>query len=410
MGQEILHVAEGLLVGAIVIGGGTYIAHEFHQHHDDKTKEESWIHAATAQQQQAQAQGSQLYWAFAHHGQLPHNAIRVGTDSDGAPLFAARCYHDHSIQVGKARQGNRECSIAFGGREIGVDRFQVLCGNANVIRWVEVRGRFNYQMMNVNAILGGQDKDSSPLFIAIADVEGHQPGKAGANLHGCNFAWAGGEHTAQVYRVATIGPLIQSTPQYMPPSMPPPQTIYAPPSNPPPQTIYAPPPMPPPGQVQVQYQPPAPQQSYNQVYWSQAHGDCMPMNAIPIGRDSDGQPLYAARCHFNGSIQVGKAREGDGISFPYGGREVGEISNYEVLCGNPHAIHWVSVSGAFNHHALNCTPVEAGRDGNGASLFVAVADVHGSQPGKAGHHLHHGMSYSYGGGEHSAHSYRVAVL
>ncbi|KAJ3300905.1 hypothetical protein HDU76_005972 [Blyttiomyces sp. JEL0837] len=174
MDQNTLHIVEGVIITAAIVAGTAYLAHEFKEHHDDKQKEESWIQAAMQQQQHAQANNSQLYWGFEHNGQLPHNAIRVGTDSDGAPLFAARCYYDHSIQVGKARQGNQQCSIAYDGREIGVDRFQVLCGNPNLVRWIQINGVFNYQAMNCQPLIGGQDKDGSALFIAVCDVNGAQ--------------------------------------------------------------------------------------------------------------------------------------------------------------------------------------------------------------------------------------------
>ncbi|KAJ3300906.1 hypothetical protein HDU76_005973, partial [Blyttiomyces sp. JEL0837] len=206
--QGLLHnqtaqIVGGVLLGAAVLGGGAFAAHEFHQSHTEHQKEESWIQKVTLEQQQAQAQGSPVYWAFANGKNVPPGAIQVGTDSDGGPLYAARAYYENSVQVGKCRNGSG-CSIAYGGKECGVEKYQVLCGNPQALKWVQVNGTFNHQAMNVRAISAGQDKDGSPLFVAVADVNGSQPGKAGINLNGMNYAYGGKEVGHPTYRVAVL--------------------------------------------------------------------------------------------------------------------------------------------------------------------------------------------------------------
>ncbi|KAI9330742.1 hypothetical protein BDR26DRAFT_693840 [Obelidium mucronatum] len=150
-----------------------------------------------------------------------------------------------------------------------------------------------------------------------------------------------------------------------------------------------------------------------QVFWKTISGKYVPAEAIPIGRDSDGAPLFAARALFKGGIHVGKARNGAVCHIPFGGKEIllSESDPYDVLCGNPGAVEWVPTNDKVSGSLVTTGRlIEGGREADGGLLFVGVCDTyfHGSQVGKCGPNLV-GLHYSYGGKEIRVSHYRVAL-
>jgi hypothetical protein len=59
----------------------------------------------------------QGYWVKGH-GYIPNGAMRVGTDTNGNPLFLCRAYYQGSVQPGKTWANYHACNIPFAGREI----------------------------------------------------------------------------------------------------------------------------------------------------------------------------------------------------------------------------------------------------------------------------------------------------
>jgi len=124
--------------------------------------------------------------------------------------------------------------------------------------------------------------------------------------------------------------------------------------------------------------------------WVEVEGrDNIPENAIEAGKDRDNHPIYIARARYQNSLQVGKAcsvfREGAAIG--YGGRVV-ELSQFEVLVGDPRTIRWVGCSYQLNLEELKAKPVEGGREANGAALYVARVQYNGgTHTAKCGEHL-----------------------
>jgi hypothetical protein len=70
------------------------------------------------------------------------------------------------------------------------------------------------------------------------------------------------------------------------------------------------------------------------ISWSNASNGKIPSNAIPFGRDTNGDPLYVARASIQGGgVQLGKIRVGFGAAYiPYGGSEI-SCPNYQVMVG-----------------------------------------------------------------------------
>lgn len=60
-------------------------------------------------------------------------------------------------------------------------------------------------------------------------------------------------------------------------------------------------------------------------------GGALPANALPVGHESDGTPLYAGRVAYMGGIHLGKYRPGfPGVNIGYGGLEV-TVASFDVL-------------------------------------------------------------------------------
>jgi len=77
----------------------------------------------------------------------------------------------------------------------------------------------------------------------------------------------------------------------------------------------------------------------------------------------------------------------EGAVIGYGGRVI-ELSQFEVLVGDPRAIRWVRCSYQLNIQELKARPVEGGREANGAALYVARVQYNdGTHTAKCGEHL-----------------------
>lgn len=67
-----------------------------------------------------------LDWQKGSGGHVPDNAVVVGEESDGTPLYVARAWHGGGLHVGKIKDGWKHCSIAYGGEEVAVTTYEVL--------------------------------------------------------------------------------------------------------------------------------------------------------------------------------------------------------------------------------------------------------------------------------------------
>jgi Protein of unknown function (DUF3421) len=58
--------------------------------------------------------------------------VVCGREADGTPLYAARAPHDGGMQVGKWRQGWTVTSIPYGGKELWLSPFELLCPGTDI--------------------------------------------------------------------------------------------------------------------------------------------------------------------------------------------------------------------------------------------------------------------------------------
>ncbi|MCL9685166.1 DUF3421 domain-containing protein [Legionella maioricensis] len=60
-------------------------------------------------------------------------AVRIGTDTNGNPLFLCQSNFHGSVQPGKTWPGYNHCNIAFAGREIIMDDYRILSNRREII-------------------------------------------------------------------------------------------------------------------------------------------------------------------------------------------------------------------------------------------------------------------------------------
>jgi hypothetical protein len=66
-------------------------------------------------------------WVHASGGNIPSDAIEVGYEADGPILYAARAYYQGGLHPGKIEHGFGGANIPWGGKEISVQEYEVLC-------------------------------------------------------------------------------------------------------------------------------------------------------------------------------------------------------------------------------------------------------------------------------------------
>lgn len=126
-----------------------------------------------------------------------------------------------------------------------------------------------------------------------------------------------------------------------------------------------------------------PEQRSNTVTWVLTSSRNILSNAISLGRDGGGEPLYACRAFHEGTAQIGKVGHHlypDVAVISLKGREIGISGQYEVLVGPLNAVKWILCKPHGNETNGNLvsngwTPVDGGRDEEGNFIFVSVIRV-----------------------------------
>lgn len=145
-----------------------------------------------------------LQWVSASDRQVPPNAIMIGQEVDGRPLYFGRGSYENSLQPGKV--GRHLCkglAIAFSKREFDISSYYVLCGDASCLRWSFCQG--SIIPPGLRPIIGGSDKNGETLYLAKCTFLGSdQIGKAGGHLRGMKFGFDGREFEMDSYFVLCV--------------------------------------------------------------------------------------------------------------------------------------------------------------------------------------------------------------
>ncbi|XP_053689190.1 uncharacterized protein LOC128738229 [Sabethes cyaneus] len=69
----------------------------------------------------------ELVWDSATGGEIPPDAVVGGHTGDGEVLYVGRAYHEGSHTVGKVQRSHGCVYIPYGGAEVAVQSYEVLC-------------------------------------------------------------------------------------------------------------------------------------------------------------------------------------------------------------------------------------------------------------------------------------------
>ncbi|GJJ06303.1 hypothetical protein Clacol_000494 [Clathrus columnatus] len=189
-------VAAGL--GLLAAGVGAYRHQKLNAY-----SQQRWIEEARARTADFHQHGPRgpTTWVLVQGKEIPPSAIVAGR-LQGQPLYIARAFHEGGVQLGQASR-----SFPKGGR-IGwahkLDLYEVLIGDSRAIAWIDVRGKFKPEDLNVRPVEGGHEGNGTPLYIALVNYDGIDiPGKASRDLDGAFIAYDGTEKRGKEYKVLT---------------------------------------------------------------------------------------------------------------------------------------------------------------------------------------------------------------
>ncbi|KAJ1918774.1 hypothetical protein H4219_002393 [Mycoemilia scoparia] len=146
---------------------------------------------------------SPFTWVSSGSGQVPPNAIQGGIEKTGLPLYIARTTFKNGVHPGKcgSHLSNGGFSMGWGGRELNMGSYEVLCGDVSRLKWVRVSGKL-HDNPGVRLVKAGSEEDGTPLFVSKVLHHGSQHlGKAGFHLNGTNFGYGGREVVESEYYV-----------------------------------------------------------------------------------------------------------------------------------------------------------------------------------------------------------------
>jgi len=209
-----LEVGGGLLAGITALGAG-YVAYKEHGKHEDEKKAHvwalnNWLRDAQTRTQayyNGQTQGP-VTWIYTEGKNIPRNAIVGGQetyDREGQQiLYISRAYYEGGLLVGKASSVFKlGAVVGFEHEEIHLDKYEILVGDENAIRWVNVKGVLNIQYLGARPVEGGKEPDGTPIYIAKAyHKNAEHPGKASpAYGDGCFIPFGNKEVKVSNYQV-----------------------------------------------------------------------------------------------------------------------------------------------------------------------------------------------------------------
>jgi len=112
---------------------------------------------------------------------IPQDAVQGGMEENGDPLFIARCMHEGSLIPGKTGRHIKGILISYGGKEIIIERGEVLCGDARIVKWKECVGQL--QVSGWYPLKCGYERDGRELYTCKTRLgSGEVLGKVGTHM------------------------------------------------------------------------------------------------------------------------------------------------------------------------------------------------------------------------------------
>ncbi|KAF9227291.1 carbohydrate-binding module family 12 protein [Gyrodon lividus] len=204
-----LEVGGGLLAGIAAIGAGYYAYKEHGKNEEEKKAQQwslnNWIVESQARTQQWRSGGynAPVAWIWNEGKSIPRDAIQGGEER-GEQLYICRAYHESGLMVGKACKVFKKGGvIGYKKDEIHLDKYEILVGNSQAVRWVPCSGQLNIQGLRATPVEGGREPDGTPQYIAQAPYNGAvHPGKACETFgDGCFIPYDDTEKKVKEYAV-----------------------------------------------------------------------------------------------------------------------------------------------------------------------------------------------------------------
>ncbi|XP_026333591.1 natterin-3-like isoform X2 [Hyposmocoma kahamanoa] len=128
-----------------------------------------------------------------------HQAVVAGKEGyDSSPLWVIRAYHSGDLIPGKLAINHKQAYIAFGGNEVIVHSFEVLCAPAHLIRWKPA----SMGAVPAGAIPGGKTQTGETLYIGRVDhMNSLTPGKVHPSHRRMYISFGGKEVPYTQYEV-----------------------------------------------------------------------------------------------------------------------------------------------------------------------------------------------------------------
>lgn len=205
-----LEIGGGLLAGVGIIAAGVHAYNQHGKNEEEKKahvwSQTNWVRDA---EQRTQAFRSGNYpapvaWVLNQGKSIPRDAIEGGFER-GAPLYICRAYHEGGLMVGKACSVFKKGAvIGYKKEEIHLDKYEILVGNPQAVRWVNLSGQFSLAALNgLRPVEGGREPGGATLYIAQAPYHGAvHPGKACEEFgDGCFIPYDSTEKKVKEYAV-----------------------------------------------------------------------------------------------------------------------------------------------------------------------------------------------------------------
>jgi hypothetical protein len=267
---------------------------------------------------------------------LSADALQVGTDNDGSPLYSCRALVSGSLQVGKIKKGWPGCDIGYGGQEISESSYQTL-----VPTW----SASTYGSVPPNAAAFGNEADGTPLYVCRGIYAGTlQTGKVRPGLSGCLVPYGGTEVSIPAYQVLTNTNVLPVTEAIMHAGYAFPKYAINGGTDGNGASLYLC--LAPyaggliPGKMQATWS--GCNVSYGGAEYTVSSPDfevLVPSFDAPVvasnpyvaGTDANGSPLGVCSVPYGGGTQVGKFMSSGVCDFGYGGKEVAPSAGFSVL-------------------------------------------------------------------------------
>ena len=209
-----LEVGGGLLAGIAALGAG-YVAYQHHNKSEEEKKAHVWAlnnwlrdaQARTRAFYNGQTQGP-VTWIYTEGKNIPQQAIPGGQETYDRKgfqrLYICRAYYEGGLLIGKASSVFKlGAVVGYKHEEIHLDKYEILVGDMNALKWVNVEGELNLSYLGARPVEGGKEPSGAPIYIAKAyHKDAEHPGKACTEYgDGCFIPYGNKEVKCSSYQV-----------------------------------------------------------------------------------------------------------------------------------------------------------------------------------------------------------------